>query len=281
MSGHNYGKRALVFACSLTLAGAAAAAGTNTTPYPSNTGNAGTTSTKSTRDETQDAQRNIDKATQVIQRMTRDPGAAQLLHHAHGVFIVTHFGRVAAGIGGRGGEGVLMVNKDGVWGEPAFYNTGGFSLGAEAGVEGGPIVFVLNGDKAVQSFKQNNNWSLNAEAGLTIIAWSGKAQGSAGKGDVTVWSDTKGLLGAAAISVTDIHFDQHETSAFYGKTMKVADVFAGTGHVPGDKVAELRNVLAGASGGHTAAAESTQSSNTAADTMGTSSASASNKHRGY
>ena len=246
----NYlGKRVLVAACSLalaSLAGSAMAMG-NDTSRMDNTGNAATTTGKAARDEAHDAQHQIDGAAKIVQRMQSDHAAAQLLREAKGVFVVTKFGHAALGVGGRGGEGVLMMNKNGIWGDPAFYNMGGMSIGAEAGAEGGSLVFVLNSEKALKSFDQNNNWSLNAEAGLTIVNWSGKAQGSAGKGDVTVWSDTKGLLGAVAVSVTDIQFDHGETSAFYGKPMQVADVFRGTASAPAEKVARLRDALAGAS----------------------------------
>ena len=242
----DYGRRLLVGACSLalaSLAGFAMAAGTNDTMHTGSTAKSDASLGKPRGDEGLDAQRQVDRAAQVVRRMESDRGAAQLLREAQGVFVVDRYGRAALGVGGRGGEGVLMVKRNGRWGDPAFYNAGGVSIGAEAGAEGGSMVFVLNDDRAVQSFKQNNNWSLNAEAGLTIVGWSGKAQGSAGKGDVTVWSDTKGLLGSVAISVTDIHFDQDETSAFYGKPMTVADVFGATA-TPTGNVAALRDALA-------------------------------------
>jgi len=246
-SGNDLGTRVLVAACSValaSLAGSAMAMGGDTN-RAGNMDQPATTTGKAARDEGHDAQRQIDHAAKVVQRMRSDHAAARLLRDAKGVFIVTKFGRAALGVGGRGGEGVLMVSKDGSWGDPAFYNMGGVSVGAEAGAEGGSLVFVLNDEKALKSFDQNNNWSLNAEAGLTIVNWSGAAQGSAGRGDVTVWSDTKGLLGAVAVSVTDIQYDHGETSAFYGKPMRIADVFNGHAQ-PKGSIAELRDALASA-----------------------------------
>jgi lipid-binding SYLF domain-containing protein len=203
--------RMLATACSLALglggACVAQAAG-NTTATPSDRTTApsaayaapGTYRASGSRDAAHDAMEHVDKAVAVVHRMESEPHVKQLLDQAKGVFIIPRYGRAALGIGGRGGAGVLMVKRSGTWGNPAFYNYGGISAGVQAGVEGGAVAFVLNDDKAVRSFtRQDNNWSLNAEAGLTIVAWSDKGQGSAGKGDVTVWSDTKGLFGDLAI----------------------------------------------------------------------------------
>jgi lipid-binding SYLF domain-containing protein len=230
MSNHDSKLRPLVAACSialLTLAGPAFAQTSNGT---ANTRNDTTHANAATsqglrgdaRDEAKGATDDVNQAVGVIRRMQADPGAANLLADAQGVFIVPKYGRAALGIGGRGGVGVLLLKENGNWSDPAFYNFGGMSAGVEAGVEGGSFVLVLNDQKAVDSFRQNNNWSLNAGAGLTIVEWSKKARASAGRGDVTVWSDVKGLFGGAQVAVTDIKYDADQTAAYYGQTGKVA-----------------------------------------------------------
>jgi lipid-binding SYLF domain-containing protein len=288
----------LVGACCLALAavaGSAAAAGPNganpagnantntgvpgaSTWNAANMGHRGATAAKPARDEMRDAQSQVDKAAHVVQSMQKDPKAASLLQQARGAFVITSFGRAALGIGGRGGAGVLMVNRNGTWSDPAFYNTGGVSIGAEAGAEGGSMVFVLNTEKAVDAFRHSNNWSLNAEAGLTIVNWSGKAQGSVGKSDVTIWSNTKGLLGSLAISVTDIRYDQGETSAFYGKPMRVADVFSGNAEPKGN-VAQLRDALAAAGTAAAKAASAIGGANPTAKSSMSARQSSDNAHR--
>lgn len=87
------------------------------------------------------------------------------MQQAKGVFIVPTYGRVALGVGGSGGAGVLLVKRDdGTWSDPAFYNIGGISVGVQAGAEGGPIAMVLNNEKGVSRFMQKNNFSLSADA---------------------------------------------------------------------------------------------------------------------
>jgi SH3 domain-containing YSC84-like protein 1 len=236
-------KRALVTACMLALmsaGGFAAAQSTNAT-------GSSTTQNRPSGDKAQEAQDHLQKSVKVIQQMDADPGMKKLLKQAKGVYIVPDYGRAALGVGARGGAGVLFVKQGGKWGNPAFYNMGGVSAGAQAGVEAGAIALLLNNQKALNSFKKNNNFSLNAEAGLTVVNWSAKAQGSAGKGDVVAWSDTEGAFGDLAVSVTDINFDEKETGAFYGrKIASAADVIGGKVKAP--RSPALKDALAALSG---------------------------------
>ena len=276
MTTKEFTMRTIVTACALALtsmSGVAAdqsSAGqgaTTATPPPS--------ASASGKDAKNAAQQVRDAAT-VVQRMERDAAMRQLLQQAQGVFIVPKYGRVALIAGARGGEGVMLVKQEGKWSDPAFYNIGGVSVGLQAGAEGGPIALVLNNQKAVDSFMQDNNWSLNAEAGLTVINWSPKAQASAGKGDVVVWADTKGLLGDLAISLTDIRFDRDETAAFFGKTVTMREIFSGTVKAPAEQVAALKQVLPAGTGA-TSSGGSSGTSSSGMSTGGSSSGGSSGK----
>ncbi len=200
--------------------------------------------TTDANDEARGAAKDIDEAVVVIRRMEADPSTAELLRSAKGVFVVPKYGRVAVGIGGRGGVGLLMIRHDDGWSDPAFYNFGGMSAGAQFGAEGGSFVLVMNNDKAVNTFARRNNWSLDANAGLTVVKWSKAAESKAGKGDVTLWSNAKGLFGGVAVRVTDIKFDADQTSAYYGRNVAVDDVL--TGKVSKAQTDALKQALASA-----------------------------------
>jgi SH3 domain-containing YSC84-like protein 1 len=252
MNSHN--PRVLAAACAvaaLSLSGIAAGAdranATATNDHPvSNATNAmthATTDRKDRRDEARGAAEDVAQAVGVVHRMEQaDPALAKQLQRASGVFIVPKYGRAALGVGGRGGVGLLLVHNGDRWSDPAFYNFGGISAGLQAGAEGGSFVLLLNNQKAVDSFMQDNNWSLNAGAGLTIVNWSKKALGSGGMGDVTVWSDTKGLFGGAAISLTDVNYDEDQSAAYYGKPLSARDIVAGNTH--STKADRLQQALA-------------------------------------
>lgn len=175
------------------------------------------------------ASKRVEAAIPVVQQLQADARMQPLLQQAKGMLIVPSYGRAALGVGVQGGGALLLVRRsDGNWSGPAFYNLGGLTLGLQAGAEGGPIVMLLNNDKAVNAVMKKNNFSLNAAAGLTVVNWSKMAQGTVGIGDVVAWSGTKGLFGdVVAVGLSDIRFNQHLTDAFYGRALSPKDFAAG------------------------------------------------------
>lgn len=166
-----------------------------------------------------DARQKVQGAVQVVQKMKSDPRLTQLLERAHGVFIVPNYGRGALGIGAQGGEGLLVTRNGEQFGSPAFYNMGGVSIGAQVGAAAGEVAFLLMTERAVQQFRSDRKFSLNADAGLTIGNYSARAQTSAGKvQDVVVWSDTEGAYAGVSAGVTDILPDNEANRAYYGRS---------------------------------------------------------------
>ncbi|WUR10995.1 lipid-binding SYLF domain-containing protein [[Empedobacter] haloabium] len=187
---------------------------------------ADTTSSAAAQEST--AAKHVSAAADVARKLEAEERMRALLRAAKGVFIVPAYGRAALGVGGAGGAGVLLVHRsDGTWSDPVFYNTGGLSLGLQAGIESGAYVLVLNNDKAVQEFLKKNNFGLNAKAGITVVNWNKMAQASGGTGDVVAWSDTKGLFGdVLTLEFNDIRFNQRLTNAYYRRTLSASDVVA-------------------------------------------------------
>jgi lipid-binding SYLF domain-containing protein len=210
-------------------------------PAPAQAARDGDTATR----RQQAAVKHVDDAVGVVQKMHADAGMAALLARAHGVFIVPTYGRAALGIGGAGGAGVLMVRRpDGAWSNPAFFDIGAISIGLQAGAEGGPIALVLLNDKAVDSFRKRNNFSLSADAGLTVVNFARMAEGSTA-GDVIVWSGNKGLFGSAVtVGINDVRFNQRLTDAYDGKPVTAQQALDST--MTDTRADALRKVLGSA-----------------------------------
>lgn len=185
------------------------------------------------REEARDSQELVNEARGVVAQMKRDAQLTNLLQRAQGVYIVPDFGKVAVGVGGRGGEGVLLLNRDGQWTGPAFYNFGRFSAGLQAGASAGSVAMLLMTQDAVQPFTaQKNNFALDATAGLTIVNYSAEGRATAGEPDVVMWSDTEGLFAGASIGVTGFVRDEEENRAYYRKQTSVQEIFSGTAKNP-------------------------------------------------
>lgn len=171
----------------------------------------------------------VGDAARVVNELKSNPDTRDTLSRAKAVLIVPDYSRAALVIGGAGGKAVLAVNNNGNWSPPAFYKLGTVNLGLQAGIESGQIAFLIMSDKGLQQFRKENDFSLSADAGLSIVNWNKRAQVSAGKGpDIIAWSNTKGLYGDLAVNVTDISWDKQANRAYYGKNVAVNDIVNGS-----------------------------------------------------
>lgn len=192
--------------------------------------------------EASEARDLVGEATDVLKRMTTDPELVELMQQAQGVFIVPEYGEGAAIVGGRGGEGVLLARTGTGWSSPAFYDIGAVSLGAQVGGTAGDIAMLLMSQQAIDTFKDQNNFSLNADAGFTLVDYSARAQASVGKGeDVVLWSDTEGAFAGVSLSVTDVAWDEEENRAYYDQATTPSQVLGGEVEAP--QSAALRQEL--------------------------------------
>ncbi len=184
------------------------------------------------QEQQQELNDTLTEAAATVENMRSGEDLAVNMSDVKGIFVVPNYARAAVGVGGAGGEGVLIVREGGDWNakgwsQPMFYNVGSISAGAQVGIEAGEIAMLLVTEEAVNTFMQDNNFSLNADAGLTIVDYSERAQASAGKGDIVIWSDTEGLFADLAVNVENIFWDDEENRAYYGKQVNPDTVLMG------------------------------------------------------
>lgn len=183
----------------------------------------------------------IDHSVNVIQRVKSDAKFENLMKQAKGVVIVPNLVKAAIGVGGSGGQGVLLARRNDHWSDPAFISVGSISAGPQIGGKAGPLVMLLMTDKALNDFTQANNFSLNANAGLTVVNYSAKAQGGFGKGDIAVWSGEAGGFVGASISGSDFTSNSAEDASFYGKQLTTSEIIKG--HIRNVAASKLRHSL--------------------------------------
>lgn len=178
----------------------------------------------------QNTRETVREAARVFEQIKAEAGLRTALLRAKGVYIVPDYDSAFPALGVAGGQGVLMVNREGEWFGPAFFTIGTPNLGVTAGAEAGAIVFLIMSDKAMQGFRSGaSNFPLNADAGLTLIDWTATGRVSAGKDvDVIAWSDTEALYGDLATSASNIFWDDGANQAYYDRSdLAINDILQG------------------------------------------------------
>ena len=195
-------------------------------------------------DEYQDAQNRVNRSADLVNHMRQDPHLAKLLDEARGVFIIPKYAKGALFFGGQSGGGVVLIRRNGRWSDPAFYKYSGTSFGFQAGGSGGSLVMLLMTPMAVRHFEDDSGkWSLSGSVGLNVAIYNVAAEGtSPAKGDVIVWSDTRGLYGGLSAGVTGITPDRVMDDDYYRRNVDGREILAGTVMNNGARV--LRNALA-------------------------------------
>ncbi len=200
-------------------------------------------STASNSGEVTSAQQLVNDATATVDQMKADPRYAALLRSAKGVFIAPNVVKGAFLIGGTGAQGVLLRREaGGTWSNPAFLTIGSISIGAQVGGTAGPAVLLLMSNKALTDFTDANNFSLGANAGLTIVNYSAQGRAPIGTGDIVVWSAPSGVFAGASVNGADVTQNTGQDRAYYGRPVTARQILGGQVTDPGS--ATLRSALA-------------------------------------
>lgn len=177
-----------------------------------------------------DAQMLVDHSAAAVQRAQADGQFARLLAQAKGVVIVPDLMQGAVGIGGAGGDGVVLARRGGHWSDPAFVSIAAVSVGPQLGGKSGPMVMLLMTNRALNDITANNNFSLKADAGLTVQDYSQNKQAGIGQGDVVVWSGAGGAYIGASVGGADITADNKKDANYYGKPVGTHQIIDGLAH---------------------------------------------------
>lgn len=127
-----------------------------------------------------------------------------LLGGAQGVAIIPHVVKAGLIVGGRFGEGLVMVrNPDGTWTNPVFVSLAGGSFGWQIGVQSADIVLVFRTRKSLDRILQGKG-KLTLGADVAVAAGPVGRQAEAGtdarlQAEIYSYSRSRGLFAGLAL----------------------------------------------------------------------------------
>jgi lipid-binding SYLF domain-containing protein len=127
-----------------------------------------------------------------------------ILNNAQGVAIIPKLVRAGLGIGGRYGEGVVLVrNADGTWCDPIFVTITGGSVGWQIGIESVDLVLVFRGRKSLDRILEGKG-KLTLGADVSVAAGPVGRQAEGGtdallRAEICSYSRSKGLFAGIAL----------------------------------------------------------------------------------
>jgi len=183
------------------------------------------TQTFAQKARTGDATRHASDAADVFTKVmgVRDKAIPkELLDKAEAIAVFPGVLKVAFGLGGKGGQGVVSRRIKGGWSQPVFFNIGGGSIGAQIGASKTDYVLLIMNDDGLNSLLKDK-FEVGGEVGVAAgpvgreAAASTDARLTAG---ILSYSRSKGAFIGAAIKGAVISPDNDLNEAFYGSKAK-------------------------------------------------------------
>src|ERR1700693_4507477 len=156
-----------------------------------------------------------------------------MLDQADCVVIFPSVKKIAVGIGGSYGRGVLICRNggemNGDWGAPAMYKLDQGSIGVQLGSTATDFVLVVMNKKGAEQVL-NGKTKLGANA--AAAAGPPGAQGTGYKAasmhvDVLTYSRSKGLFAGVSLEGATMDSDDDANKALYGKSIGAKDIVEG------------------------------------------------------
>jgi SH3 domain-containing YSC84-like protein 1 len=160
-----------------------------------------------------------------------------VLNQAMCILVFPSVKKVAVGVGGSYGRGVLVCRKgeqmDGSWGAPVMYGLDQESLGVQLGSTDTDFVLVVMHSKGVDSIL-NGKTKLGTNAAVAAGPTGAQATGydaSAMRSDVLTYSRSKGFFAGVSLQGASMDADNDANKKLYGKQLGAREIVSGSEQV--------------------------------------------------
>ena len=176
----------------------------------------------------------LENSAKVMKEIVGDKGLpTSVLDQAMCVVVFPSVKKVAIGVGGSYGRGVLVCRKgdkmDGAWGAPVMYGLDQESIGLQLGSTATDFVLAVMHDKGVDAIL-NGKMKLGADAAAAAGPTGADATGynaGAMKSDVLTYSRSKGLFAGVSLAGASMDADKEANKKLYGKEVGAKEIVTG------------------------------------------------------
>jgi lipid-binding SYLF domain-containing protein len=169
-----------------------------------------------------DMAKKLEEATVILQESTKMPETripADLVKGAHGVAVIPGVVKAGLVVGGRRGEGVLVVRSEGgEWSRPLYMSLTAGSVGWQVGVSSTDVILVFRTARSVEGLL-DGEFSLGADA--SVAAGPVGRSATAGtnvelKAEVYSYSRSRGVFAGVSFEGSKLSINEKESRRFYG-----------------------------------------------------------------
>ena len=181
----------------------------------------------------------ISNSADVLRQLIAGDLPKNILDQSDCVVIFPSVKKVAVGIGGSYGRGVMVcrtgAEMNGEWGAPAMYRLDQGSIGIQLGSTATDFVLVVMNKKgAEQILNGKTKLGTNAAAAAGPSAAQASAYNAAAMNvDVLTYSRSKGLFAGVSLEGASMDSDNDANKSLYGKELSAKDIVEGGQAAPG------------------------------------------------
>jgi lipid-binding SYLF domain-containing protein len=169
------------------------------------------------------------------------------VQNAYAIMIVPDLLKGGFLAGAERGTAVMMIRdpQSGLWGQPAFYDVYGGSLGLQFGIQSSDVVFTVMNQNAVKKIV-GSGFTMGADASVAagrVGARIGAATTTSFGEDLYIFAKNQGLFGGFAVDGSYVSPKDNWNAAYYGRPVNPWDVLSDFNIISGTEVASLHDTL--------------------------------------
>jgi len=194
----------------------------------------------------------------------------RLLARAYGIAVIPNVVKVAVGVGGRHGNGALVVrDANGKFSNPIMVSITGGNVGWQIGVQSTDIVLVFTTKKSIEGIT-DGKLTLGGDASVAAGP-VGRAASAATDQNFTAevysYSRNRGLFAGVSIDGSVIAIDTKSNTKLYGKSAPATEIIAGNITTDADAAKRFERAIIDSTAAGRAAAPPKSAATTTPDTV--------------